>query len=343
VTIHQVSVEEEIADPRKVRPHLVLIGAGASRAAFPHGERSGRRLPLMTDFFDILPIGEILDQTDILWRGNNFEDVYSLLIACADLSAVREQLERTVDEYFRSLSLPVEATLYDVLLLSLRDKDVIATFNWDPFLIQAFQRSATLTRNLPHLLFLHGNVLHGVCTEDGVSGVRGARCSKCGRPFSPDRLLFPVGKKDYSTDPSIAMAWDGMRKTLEDALFFTIFGYGAPTSDQDAVALMSNAWGRWQDRQFEQVEIIDIRPPDELHEAWSGFIHTHHYECHTRFKESFLFNHPRRSVEAFHNQFIEAKFIANNPVPLKLDLPQLHDWFRPLIEADEAVAVKGGA
>lgn len=340
MTIHQVSVEEEIADPRKVRPHLVLIGAGASRAAFPHGERSGRRLPLMTDFFDILPIGPILDQTDIPWRGKNFEDVYSLLIVRADRSAVREQLERTVDEYFRSLSLPVEATLYDVLLLSLRDKDVIATFNWDPFLIQAFQRSAALTRNLPHLLFLHGNVLHGVCTEDGVSGVRGARCSRCGRPFSPDRLLFPVGKKDYSTDPGIAMVWDGMRKTLEDALFFTIFGYGAPTSDQDAVALMSNAWGRWQDRQFEQVEIIDIRPPDELHDTWSSFIHTHHYECHARLEESFLFNHPRRSVEAFHNQFIEAKFIANNPVPLGLDLPQLHDWFRPLIEADEAVAVK---
>jgi hypothetical protein len=45
-----------------------------------------------------------------------------------------------VREYFAQLELPVEPTIYDALLLSLRDKDAVFTFNWDPFLFQAHLR-----------------------------------------------------------------------------------------------------------------------------------------------------------------------------------------------------------
>ena len=31
-------------------PHVVILGAGASRAAFPYGERNGIVPPLMKDF-----------------------------------------------------------------------------------------------------------------------------------------------------------------------------------------------------------------------------------------------------------------------------------------------------
>jgi hypothetical protein len=37
----------------------------------------------------------------------------------------------------------------------------------------------------------------------------------------------------------------------------TIFGYGAPKSDTEAVDLMKAAWGKVSDRNLEQVEIID--------------------------------------------------------------------------------------
>jgi hypothetical protein len=50
-------------------------------------------------------------------------------------TTILERLERAVFDYFSSLQLPDEPTLYDHLVLSLRPKDVIATFNWDPFLI----------------------------------------------------------------------------------------------------------------------------------------------------------------------------------------------------------------
>ena len=44
------------------------------------------------------------------------------------------EIETRVDEYFADLELPGHPTIYDRLVLSLREKDLIATFNWDPFL-----------------------------------------------------------------------------------------------------------------------------------------------------------------------------------------------------------------
>jgi hypothetical protein len=53
--------------------------------------------------------------------------------------------------------LPNEPTIYDHLVLSLRPKDLIATFNWDPFLYQAFVRNGHVG-DMPYLAFLHGTM-----------------------------------------------------------------------------------------------------------------------------------------------------------------------------------------
>jgi hypothetical protein len=74
-----ITAAEEIENYRDVRPHLVVLGAGASRAAFPQGDRERRRLPLMADFEEIVPIAPILEKAEINWRGKNFEEVYSHL------------------------------------------------------------------------------------------------------------------------------------------------------------------------------------------------------------------------------------------------------------------------
>jgi len=42
-----VTPAEEVADASVGTPHVVLLGAGASRAACPAGDGDGRRLPLM--------------------------------------------------------------------------------------------------------------------------------------------------------------------------------------------------------------------------------------------------------------------------------------------------------
>jgi len=116
------SVAEEIADVSMARPHVVLLGAGASRQAFPHGERSGKFLPTMVDFFEIPSIADTLAAAHIPYSGRNFEDLYFELSNDPAKTMVREALEREIFDYFSGLELPDESTLFDSLVLSLRPK-----------------------------------------------------------------------------------------------------------------------------------------------------------------------------------------------------------------------------
>jgi hypothetical protein len=333
----------EISDVQELRPHLLILGAGASRAAFPNGELQGYRLPLMADFCEIVPVAPILEKDGIQWRGKNFEEVYSSLYGNPKHDALRAELEEAVFCHFSDLYLPETPTLYDLIVLSLRKKDVIATFNWDPFLVQALQRNGRITKNLPTPLFLHGNVAHGYCERDRFQGVAGQVCPRCNEPLKPDQLLFPVTEKNYSLDAAIAKAWEVLREALKKALVVTVFGYSAPASDKDALATMAEAWGPPAKRQFELLEMIDIRPREEVRASWERFIFSGHYRVSTSFLDSFLATHPRRSSEAFLSQYIHANFLEGNRVPEAQSMDELHTWFQPLFEAeDHASATKNG-
>jgi len=330
-----VTTAEEIADYQLVRPHLVILGAGASRAAFPAGELQGRRLPLMADFAEIVPVAPVLEKSGIDWHGKNFEEIYSLLSEKPEHQPLQKELEEAVANYFSELRLPETPTLYDLIVLSLRRKDVIATFNWDPFLIQALKRNGYITDSLPTPLFLHGNVAHGYCEQDTFQGVAGQPCLRCGKPLVRDKLLFPVAIKDYSSDPAIKKAWEVVRVALKESLTLTIFGYSAPASDQDAKEIMLEAWGEKEKRQFEATELIDIRPKEELYANWEPFIFGGHYKVYPDIDQSLMLNHPRRSIETFLKRYIEGKFIEGNAVPRFETLKELQDWFRPLIEVEQ--------
>jgi hypothetical protein len=327
----EVTVAEEIANVSRNAPHVVLLGAGASRAAFPHGDANGRRLPVMTDFVQVVGLQPLLDEAGVHWNGVNFEDVYSGIVGAGN--PVREKIEAATHAYFSSLVLPADATLYDRLVLSLRPKDVIATFNWDPFLIQAVRRNGLLREHV-QLAFLHGNVLQGYCATDNLHGLRGSDCPNCGGALADVPLLYPIGEKNYENNPAIRSAWDLTREAFKSAFMVTVFGYGAPASDRGAVTLLEESWGAVADRQFEQFEVIDIRPEGELMTSWKGFIHTHHYEVHSTFDESWIRNHPRRTGEAYWNQYMMTAFIRPNPVPDFADLALLHRWFKPLIDVE---------
>ena len=80
------------------------------------------------------------------------------------MNQLQDNLESAVRNYFKSLELPDEPTIYDYLILSLTEKDAIVTFNWDPFLMQAYRRNLTVG-NLPQLIFPHGNVGVGLCYD----------------------------------------------------------------------------------------------------------------------------------------------------------------------------------
>ena len=114
----------------------------------------------------------------------------------------------------------------------------------------------------------------------------------------------------------------------------TIFGYGAPESDVEAIELLKNAWGNVEDRQFEEIEIIDIRDKDELEKVWDIFIHTHHYEVVDHFSKSQIFNHPRRSLEALWARIMDAKFTEGNPYGKLSSFDELDEFLKPILKKE---------
>ena len=158
----EVSSEKEIKQVEAGKPHVVILGAGASYAAFPEGDRNGRKLPLMNNFLEVLDIEDLISRTGLSFASTNFEDIYSEIHKNPDLNDIRKELENVVYDYFQGMELPDQPTIYDHLVLSLRNKDYIATFNWDPFLVQAIRRNGERFK-MPRTLFLHGNVEVGYC------------------------------------------------------------------------------------------------------------------------------------------------------------------------------------
>ena len=118
-----VKREEEIANPRRSPSHFVLLGAGASKAAVPNGDRNGRRLPLLRDVATDLGLAAAFPDGLQELAVTDFEAAYSRLYERGrDLAA---PIEDAIAGYFRELRLPDEANLYDTILLSLRTKDVV--------------------------------------------------------------------------------------------------------------------------------------------------------------------------------------------------------------------------
>ncbi len=83
---------EIIENPRDIKPHVVLLGAGASRAAFPTGDVSGKRLPVMDDLVQTIGIAPLFEKFKIAPSGNPL---------CQDSCRIWGFALRTPDGLFR--------------------------------------------------------------------------------------------------------------------------------------------------------------------------------------------------------------------------------------------------
>lgn len=305
-----MSYEEENEFERlmKNRPHVVILGAGATMAAIPGGDKNGRRSSVMSGFIESLGMTEILKEVELKTSSNNLEDIYSELHSRPECDAIRKELDSRIRAYFSELELPDEPNIYDLLLLALRKKDIVATFNWDPLLLQAYQRACRVTKDLPDLAFLHGNVLVGYCRDHKRGGILDTYCPDCGKPFDPAPLLYPVAHKNYAADPYILDNWKAIQNKLKRAYLVTIFGYSAPKTDVEAIALMKGAWGAVEERNLEDFEFIDICDEDSLIANWQEFIHSHHYQVHKDFFSSSLAQHPRRTTVELFDRTMNSMF-----------------------------------
>lgn len=299
----------------KQRPHVVILGAGASCAAIPNGDKHNKKISAMSGFIEKLGLGHILNKVSIHTQSDNLEDIYMELDARSatepDCHEVKSKLEEIIHKYMSEYELPDEPTIYDFLILSLTKKDLIATFNWDPLLVQALRRAQLHTENLPNIVFLHGNVAVGYCETDNVIGYVGSKC-KCNKPLEPTKLLYPVKQKDYNSDVSIRKSWQILSNALEKAYMVTIFGYSAPASDVAAMEMMEKAWGSMDARNLEEIEIIDIRDENDVLNSWNNFIHTHHYSYVDNFFDTTLGKFPRRTCEATFDRTMNCQWLTSS-------------------------------
>lgn len=330
----EFTTTDEVNQVSVFAPHVIILGAGASRAAFPNGDRSGKRLPLMNEINDALDLAPLFKSWDRTLP-TNFEDAFSQLYAAGDKKKT-DELEARVYRYFSSLKLPNEPTLYDHLVLSLRDTDVIATFNWDPLLVEAYARNSKAGFKLPHLAFLHGNTEVGYCHKDKRIG-NALLCPVCHEPYVPSKLLYPIGKKDYSSDPMIEKQWNVLKIGLKRAFMVTVFGYSGPKTDEEAIKIMNTAWGDPASRTLEQTVFItrDASNEDRLLKSFKGFVFSSHYSVYDNYFSSWIANHPRRTGEAWENQNLQGGFIDNNPAPHAKTLNELWAWYEMFKDPEE--------
>jgi hypothetical protein len=315
-------------------PHVLILGAGASRACCPAGDKNGRKLPLMADFVECVDIKSVIEESGHDPSGN-FEHIYSQIHSSGATSALNS-LDKAVRTYFDELILPDQPTLYDYLILSLRPKDMIVTFNWDPLLPQAYQRWRHLGPVMPELVFLHGNVDIGLDLENKECAFLSDKPQ-----FTPTPLLYPVEKKDYNSDEFVSDQWSKATNSLGEAYYVTIIGYSAPVTDVEARSLLLNAWRDNSTRTLAEFSVIDIRNPTEVEKSWSDFLEGVHGGASSDVWHDYLMLHPRRTCEAFAFATLQQTPWHEDPFPAAKTLAELEAWVRPLIDEEASGALSG--
>jgi hypothetical protein len=84
--------------------HVVILGAGASIAAtMRNPELSGKKLPSMNDFIDVVGLRDIVDNLPNHLQATNFEELYSKLHNDNPNSETIKEIEERVYDYFKEV------------------------------------------------------------------------------------------------------------------------------------------------------------------------------------------------------------------------------------------------
>ena len=310
---------EQMIEIYPQRPHLVVLGAGASKDAMPDGDANGKPLPVMSEFISTLNLTDYIGNIEGVPKTDNIEDVYSWLANQERFVDERIVVENKIREYFSNITLPDTLTKYDLLVLSLRQKDCIATFNWDGLLVQAYQRMQKITTDLPQMVFLHGNVEVGYCPECKTYGYWFAKCHKCGEQLQSVPLLYPVKNKNYQKNEFISEQWKILEDFISKAALITIYGYSAPKTDIEAINILKKAFARLgTPRYFDIIEIIEHPKFDtkNISEAWLDLseMARDHLELRRSVFDSYMFRSPRRSLEFLHKNRIASSWWGESSI-----------------------------
>ena len=77
---YTVTTKQEIDAYFMQRPHIVLLGAGASVATIPNGDANGKRIPVMKNLIKTLNIEHLINDLPNDIKESDFENIYSYFI-----------------------------------------------------------------------------------------------------------------------------------------------------------------------------------------------------------------------------------------------------------------------
>ena len=327
-----------IANKRLQDPHVVILGAGASIAACKL-DKNGRRVPALANIHKILGLTNMLQTYGFTNEEmNNFELLFSNINGKPEYAELQRILEAEVRDYFKSLQLPDEPTIYDYLILSLTEKDAIITFNWDPFLMQAYRRNLSIG-NLPQLIFPHGNVGVGLCYDCKIKGYADCLCPQCFNELADMKLLFPIHKKNYYDGEIIQNEWIVSKKYLNIAAGITVFGYSAPETDYEAYSLLKDSYKASNIITIAPFSIINLKSEEEVQrKKWSDIYDKHMVTFHETFEDTLLWRAPRVSLEYLFDAILQQQPRANVKSFQKFGtLGELQEFVKTITEYDMAI------
>ena len=327
-----------IKDKRLLDPHVVIVGAGASIAACKI-DKNGKQVPLLKNIHNILGLTDELAKYDFSnEQMEDFEKLFSSIYGKNEYKNLQAKLEYEVCDYFSKLVITDGPTLYDYLILSLTEKDAIISFNWDPFLLQAYRRNICVG-NLPELIFPHGNSGVGVCNDCKVKEYANCLCPNCFKELEQMPLLYPTRKKNYNSVPIIQNEWNKAREVLSKAAGITVYGYGAPTTDIEAVKLMKNANRISQMKDIAPFTIINLAKNEkEQREKWAEFYNVRMIFYCNNFEDTMLWNNPRVSLEALFDAILHQQPRSiKKPFKKFKTLRELQDFAQTITEFDMCI------
>ena len=98
---------------------------------------------------------------------------------------------------------------------------------------------------------------------------------------------------------------------------------------------MLKDWTKNPTYRLAEVDIIDIKSHAELESNWQDFFVNHHYRISNDIYSSYLFQHPRRSCDAFSAATLMLDPWPDKPFPKFKTLPELQSSVAPLLEEEE--------
>lgn len=94
------TAQQLIEEPLDLRPHVVLLGAGASRASFPNGDANGCRVPIMGDLVETLELNSLIAGSGLRPEPNNFEVIYGRLASDPNTRVLSGRLSGGLNSIF---------------------------------------------------------------------------------------------------------------------------------------------------------------------------------------------------------------------------------------------------